>query len=241
MESIRDAFDFCLTSPNAAILTLWPSGGKACVDMAKEYLQSCGAARIYYTSIELSQHAALPVVRALYHGEEWLESNCWYQEQPLETGPPQAPHAGAKWKKELCFKNSENDNYPKTYILHVFVVDVKSTSSIWRRKYSTRAEMARKTGNPGNSCMHITDSQANELSKARCSSGGYSCDDSFAFHCARVLFDENSLFFLNTVCEDEEKMDKYWDKYTNWLSHSPSNPIKFPTEILEALRRTVPL
>ena len=242
MESMNeiDAFQFCLTSPNAVILTLWPSGGKNCVKMAKEYLQSSGAVILYYTTVQLEECAAVPVVRALYHGEEWLESNCWYHEQPLDTGPPEGPHAGAKWKKELCFKNSGvsnaniNPSLSESYILHVFVADVKSTSSLWGTKYSIRAEMARKTGNPGNSCMHITDSQAN-VSQARYSSGGYSCDDSFAFHCARVLFDPKSLSFLNKVglCEDEEKVAKYWDKYTKWLSHSPSNPLSFPKEILE--------
>jgi hypothetical protein len=232
MESVSDAFNFCLTSPNAVILTLWPSGGKTCVKMAKEYLETNGADKVWNTSIELSKYAAVPVVRALYHGEEWLESNCWYHEQPLESGPPEGPHAGAKWKKELCFKNRGKDNNSEKVILHVFVAEVQTTSSLWRTKYSTRAEMATKTGNPGNSCMHITDPQANELLKARYSNRGYSCDDSFAFHCARVLFDDNSLCFLNTVCKDEEKMDKCWDKYTNWLSHSPSNPLKFPTEIL---------
>ena len=238
MESRVDAFQFCLTSPDAVILTLWPSGGKKCVKMAKEYLQTSGAVILYYTTVKIHKYAALPVIRAIYHGEEWLESNCWYHEQPLATGPPEGPHAGAKWKKELCFKNRDVVTNPydsleiEQFILHVFVAEVKSTSSLWGTKYITRAEMARKTGNPGNSCMHITDSQAN-VSQTRYSSGGYYCDDSFAFHCARVLFDYDSFWFLNYVCENEEKTDKYWDKYTKWLSHSPSKPLLFPEEILE--------
>ena len=48
MSSPGDALRFCLTSPNAVILTLWPSGGKKCVEMAKEYLQSCGAEIEFY-------------------------------------------------------------------------------------------------------------------------------------------------------------------------------------------------
>ena len=214
MDSKGDAFKFCLNSPNAVIIIVWPSGGKACVEMAKEYVQACGAVMRYYTLVELAKCAAVPLVRAVYHGEEWLEF-------------------GSKWKKEVCFKNSGKNNDPEKYSLHVLVADAKSTTSLWRTKHSIREEMARKTGNPGDSCMHITDSQVNELSKARCPSSGSSCDSSFAFHCARVLFDDNSLLFLNTVCENEEKVDKYWDKYTDWLSHSASNPLKFPSEILE--------
>ena len=157
MTSTSDALEFCLTSPNAVILTLWPSGGQKCVDMAKDYLKTCGAEVKFYQTIEIKSHAAVPVVRALYHGEDWLESNCWYHEQPLATGPPDGPHAGAKWKKELCFKRTEDDT--ENYVLRIFVVNSKNSTSLWRKKYSTRAEMARKTGNPGNSCMHITDSQ----------------------------------------------------------------------------------
>ena len=231
MSSPDDALKFCLTSPNAVILTLWPSGGKKCVEMAKEYLQSCGAEIRFYEEIQIKKHAATSVVRALYHGEDWLESNCWYNEQPLETGPPSGPHAGAKWKKELCFKS--DDANTENYILRTFIVNAKTSSSLWRRKYSTRSEMARKTGNPGNSCMHITDSQETALSKGHVGEGGYACDDSFAFHCARALLDKDSIYFLNTICKDEEIIDKYWDKYTSWLSHSVALPIKFPDEILQ--------
>ena len=94
--------------------------------------------------------------------------------------------------------------------------------------------MARKTGNPGNSCMHITDSQETVLSKGKehGSESGYACDDRYAFHCARTLLDEKSLFFLNTVCANEENIDKHWNKYTAWLSHSVTCPISFPTELL---------
>ena len=119
MTSISDALEFCLISPNAVILTLWPSGGEKCVDMAKDYLKSCGAEIKFYKTINIKSHAAVPVVRALYHGEDWLESNCWYHEQPLKTGPPDGPHAGAKWKKELCFKSNEVD--PESYVLHIFI------------------------------------------------------------------------------------------------------------------------
>ena len=232
IEDDDDALDFCLTSPNAVILTLWPSGGEKCVEMAKNYLKSCGADIKFYKEIKIKKHAAVPVVRALYHGEDWLESNCWYDEQPLKTGPPSGPHAGAKWKKELCFNSDDEDK--DNYNLRIFIVNAKKATSLWRKKYSTRSEMARKTGNPGNSCMHITDSQENVLSRGHVGEGGYACDDSFAFHCARALLDENSLYFLNNVCVDEKNVDKHWDGYTSWLSHSVSSPAKFPSELLQS-------
>ena len=148
--------------------------------------------------IKVKKHAAVPVVRALYHGEEWLESNCWYNEQPLDTGPPEGPHAGAKWKKELCFKGSLKEEEQDGYVLHIFVVDARNaTSSLWTMKYSTRSAMAKKTGNPGNSCMHITDSQSRVIARESGGNpGGYSCDDSYAFNCARTLLDKDSLSFL---------------------------------------------
>ena len=233
MDSTSKALEFCLTSPNAVILTLWPSGGKDCVEMANEYLERCGAIIKYYSTIKLKSHAAVPVVRALYHGEDWLESNCWYDEQPLETGPPNGPHAGAKWKKALCFKNIEDADWPY-YTLHTFVVDASKASTLWSKKYTTRAAMSRKTGNPGNSCMHITDPQSKALSMGvHGSEGGFACDDSFAFHCARALFDKNSLNFLNIVCADESKYDKHWDTYTTWLSHPVTCPRTFPIELLK--------
>jgi len=228
----NEALEFCLTSPNAVILTLWPSGGKECVDMAKTYLKDCAAELLFDKTIEFIRESAEHVVRALYHGEEWLESNCWYHEQPLKTGPPDGPYAGAKWKKELCFKNKNDSS--ANYILHIFVVNAKNAASLWQRKYSTRAAMARKTGNPGNSCMHITDSQKNVLSqRGNFLEDEYACDDSYAFHCARALLDENSIFFLNTVCTKNRNIDQLWEKYTSWLSHPVKHSVPFPTEILQ--------
>ena len=58
---------------------------------------------------------------ALYDGEDWLESNCWYMEQPLPEGPPSGPLAGAKWKHALCFKGD--------YEPHAIVTDVSDVSS----------------------------------------------------------------------------------------------------------------
>ena len=53
-----------------------------------------------------SDLAELGLVMALYDGEDWIESNCWYAEQPLESGPPPGPCAGAKWKRALCFRGN---------------------------------------------------------------------------------------------------------------------------------------
>jgi hypothetical protein len=38
-------------------------------------------------------------------GEDWIHSNCWYQESNLPEGPPPGPFAGAKWKAALVPSN----------------------------------------------------------------------------------------------------------------------------------------
>ncbi len=215
------AFRFCCECPAAVILTLWPSGG-ACRSMAREYLEQCGATVVHERAVGLRRHAAELAVRALYHGEDWLESNCWYEEQPLPGGPPDGPHAGAKWKTALCFrtggskeggKGADDDDFQ----LHVFVVDAENAPTLWNKKYSTRSKMARVSGNPGNSCMHITDSQATLPSSG--AGSGYDCDASYAFACAKVLLHPSGVKFLNETCADPAMREApHWTEFESWLS-----------------------
>ena len=220
------ALEFCISSPDAVVLTLWPSGYDMCQEQAREYLSECGAKITYETDVTILEHAALHVVRAMYHGEEWLESNCWYEEQPLESGRPDGPHAGAKWKKELCFRTLNSDS---VYALRVFVVDAKDArNTLWSSKYSTRSRMATTSGNPGNSCMHLTDDQAGVVLRkdAHVPATGMGCDDSFAYQCARCLLSEESLHFLNKSCADPEVPESgaMWAAYNKWLSKGGQFP-----------------
>ena len=106
----------------------------------------------------MTESAELLTVMALYNGEEWLESNCWYMEQPLPTGPPTGPFAGAKWKRALCYRN-DADHRP-----HACVCDVSACGgSLWSSKYGIRRTLANKSGNPGNSCIHLTDEQTSQV------------------------------------------------------------------------------
>jgi hypothetical protein len=148
--SAARAISFCATSPNAVVLTVWPSGAGHLAEV-KEWLDRAGVRILHASSVPLaSPMAELLAVMALYDGEEWLETNCWYMEQPLPTGPPEGPFAGAKWKHALCFKGSCEP--------HAIVIDASTaTSSLWTSKYAVRSALARASGNPGNSCIHLTE------------------------------------------------------------------------------------
>ena len=138
--------------------------------------------------------APLLLTLAMYHGEEWLESNCWYMEQPIPTGPPPPPFAGAKWKKELCFKGAYQS-------MRIYVLDTSSSArSLWMEKYSIRSTLAKRTGNPGNSCIHLTDDQSgfNLTNPSLTSSIGHNCDGSYACICARALLEPSSVAFINS-------------------------------------------
>ena len=214
----------CRTSPSAVVLTLWPSG-RHCIDIARAFIASCGAKIVSEHSIEMpidedrtSRLWAQLLTNALYDGEEWLESNCWYSEQPLEElgiglSRPSAPWAGTKWKAALCFRESA--------ALRVFVLDVKSaTRSLWSEKYGVRAAMSRHSGNAGNSCMHLTDDQTTAMRGGR--RHGLDCNSSYAFACARALLHPHSLSFLRSLSEELETLDELsgvrMAKYCAWLS-----------------------
>merc|ERR1712216_702278 len=98
---------------------------------------------------------------AMYWGGDWLESNCWYHEQPLEElglEKPTGVWSGAKWKAALCFREEAP--------MYVFVVNAKNAPGLWYQKYHVRAEMATHSGNAGNSCMHLTDDQKDVVKQA---------------------------------------------------------------------------
>mmetsp|Transcript_19962 Transcript_19962/g.41729 ORF Transcript_19962/g.41729 Transcript_19962/m.41729 type:complete len:225 (-) Transcript_19962:29-703(-) len=212
-----EAVQFCATSPTAAIVTLWPSGHTAS-NRVESWLKSSGATTLYTTEVPASSTLSpLLFTLALYLGEDWLESNCWYMEQPLPCGPPLGPYAGAKWKSALTF------NGPRS--LKVYVVDTNAKPDLWSAKYSFRAELARITKNPGNSCIHITDDQSSAvMNQALEKTDGFSCDASFAFVCSRVLLDPNSVELLNNEMWNDLGLEsaafrKKWGEYVNWLEN----------------------
>ena len=139
----------------------------------------------------------------------------------MSEGRPSGPYAGGKWKKALCFRSHER-------FLHIFILDVnKCRENIWLSKYQIRQEMAELSGNPGNSCIHITDDQSEILAKTANTKenqikyyGG--CNDSYAFSCARCLLNPISVRFLNCDEIDDielgsEKFNAVWERYCKWL------------------------
>ena len=224
------AVAFCATSPSACVLTVWPSGTGE-LNSVREWLDSTGACLVYEAAVPLTtQTAELASILALYDGEEWLESNCWYMEQPLETGPPTGPCAGAKWKHALCFRN-DHSRHPQA-----LVVDVSTaTTSLWRAKYTIRCSLAEQSGNPGNSCMHLTDEQSDATLVAyraghRQSNSGMACDGSFAYTCARALLHPASLDWLNSrdlqgMGLGSAEFRQAWGRYTAWLHEPPAGDV----------------
>jgi hypothetical protein len=77
--------------------------------------------------------------------------------------------------------------------------------------------------------MHITDSQSSIVSPAGiakvANSGGYSCDDSYAYKCSKVLMNPSSLQFLNSpdgvdiagVTFGSVQFRAMWKQYVEWL------------------------
>lgn len=227
--SAASAASFCATSPSAVVLTVWPSGTGHLAEV-KTWLDSCGARILHASPIPLqSPLAEILAVMALYDGEEWLESNCWYMEQPLPSGPPSGPYAGAKWKRELCFKGTSREP-------HAIVLDVSATTeSVWTAKYAIRARLARASGNPGNSCIHLTDRQDQRVladvasGTSRRAAGGMSCDESYAYACARALLHPGSVAWLNSDASGLAARElgspafrAAWSRYTHWLHAPPS-------------------
>ena len=199
MLSGAAALHFCATSTSAVVLTVWPSGTGE-LAAVRQWLDGANARVVHEAAIDVLDDAttSLLTIMALYDGEEWLETNCWYNEQPLETGPPTGPWAGAEWKRALCYRN-EADRRPVA-----LVADVSgATSSLWASKYALRRTLATRSGNPGNSCIHLTDEQHAPVLDAhrrgeRRRAGGMGCDDSYAFACARALLHPASVEWINS-------------------------------------------
>lgn len=218
-SSPERALAFCRASKTAVIATVWPTA-QSQVAEARAWLVGASCEIVHEQAVDLRPAAAVATMLALYHGEEWLESNCWYLESPLPEGPPAGPFAGAKWKAALAFREEAP--------LHVFVVDVADAPRLWTGKYAIREKLRQAVDSLGNSCLHLTDDQAGALAKWRggdgvARGGGMMCDSSYAFHCARVLLNPMSVDFLNSgAASDVEAADfrSRFEAYTNWLSDS---------------------
>ena len=199
--STAQALAFCRTHSTACILTVWPSGMTE-LSTARQWLQDLGGKIVHEARIEITPAASYLYVMALYAGEDWLESNCWYGEQPLPGGRPSGPFPGCQWKRELCFADGCG------CAMHVLVFDAAQCPDIWTEKYSFRAQMASRTGNPGNSCIHLTDDQSRALrlpiAEPTLGGSGMACDASFAYVCARALLNPRSRYFLDVTCAPGE-------------------------------------
>ena len=219
-----DVREFCCSSPSAVMVTVWPTAFSQ-KDAVRQWLSDCGAEIKHESEIRLTQRAGVPACLALYFGEDWLHSNCWYTESPLPEGPPEGPYAGAKWKAALTFRDSTPDP------MAVFVVDAAATDGeLWHTKYRVREKLRKAVGALGNACIHVTDDQTAALGAWRRDDsgsdggGGYSCDSSYAFHCARVLLEPSSVAFLNGADIHSRDFDEQFERFAAWLSSPPGSP-----------------
>ena len=247
-HSLESVLRFTRTNPNAVVLSLWPSAiigpetttaAQRQVDVARSYLQRSGAKLLYESKLEIPESVSTLLVMAMYWGEDWLRTNCWYGEQPLEElgipglERPKGAWPGAKWKKELCFRQESS----VTKTMYVLVADLgdggSSSRRLWSDKYSVRARMARDTGHAGNSCMHLTDDQSRILLARSSSNGGsgsggkgMDCNASYAFACARCLLNPEALKFLVHLAtmrfvDDEslqsEEFQTVFGEFCEWL------------------------
>ena len=210
MTAERTAADFCRTSPHAVIVTVWPTA-HAQAAAARRWVEDCGGKILHDAEVAIGKQGAIATCLALYSGEDWLETNCWYGESPLPEGPPDGPHAGARWKAALTW----TQDAPLT----VLVVDASETGgALWSSKYRVREQLRREVGGLGNCCVHLTDDQTAALRGGGASGGGYACDSSYAYHCARVLLDESSVRFLAEADADAPAFEERFAAYESWLA-----------------------
>jgi hypothetical protein len=98
-----------------------------------------------------------------------------------------------------------------------------------------RREMAEVSGNPGNSCMHLTDPQEDVFAAAHAgdqirmrqlqTGKGHGCDASYAFACARCLLEPAAMQFLNETCADPAFREApHFDTFTDWLVDPSGSP-----------------
>lgn len=217
----ESAMTFCRSSPDAVVVSVWPRAHSQ-TSAVRSWLESNDAEILFTSEVSLNVTSGVPTIMALYQGEDWIHNNCWYGESPLPSGPPAQPYAGAKWKAELTFTESDIQT------LSVFVIDAKKTKtkgSLWSGKYGIREELRRAVGGLGNCCLHLTDDQKFALgnSVGKNAAGGYECDSSYAFHCSRVLLDESSIHFLTDARHDVDGFEENWKKYEAWLSNPNDN------------------
>ena len=215
MLDARQAVEFCRSDPNAVVATVWPTA-RSEANAARGALLASGARLVHERTVAVARRGAVPACMALYHGEDWIHTNCWYDESPLPEGPPEGPFAGAKWKAALAWQQDAP--------LTVFVLDAQGArGSLWRDKYGIRESLRQAVGGLGNACLHLTDDQSEALEAARSGGrgarggGGYACDSSFANHCARVLLDETSVAFLNAADVASPQFAARFEEYTAWL------------------------
>jgi hypothetical protein len=76
LGNAEEALAFCRKSTTAVIATLWPTA-HSLVDETRFWLVESGCAVVHESSVYLTPGASIPAILALYHGEDWLESNCW--------------------------------------------------------------------------------------------------------------------------------------------------------------------
>ena len=170
-----EALKFCCSSATAVVATVWPTAHSQ-ASAARAWLLDSGAKILLEKEVQIAATGAVPTCMALYYGEDWLDSNCWYMESPLPEGPPEGPHAGAKWKAALTFRsNVEGGLSPATIVapvpsspppppMTVIVADAAAAAGkLWRTKYSIRDRLRSSVGALGNACLHITDDQASAL------------------------------------------------------------------------------
>lgn len=271
-SSIEHALKFARTDPDAVVLSLWPSAIEPSIHHRKEseqiraarsYLGGAGATILHEESLEIPCEGSLPLllVMAAYWGEDWLETNCWYGEQPLEElglPRPTGSWPGAKWKKELCFRQVSQAGAASfegeaVMRMHVFVARVPSGNDnsyrrgrIWSEKYSARASMARETGHAGNSCMHLTDDQSrivnSPLSRKLSGGRGMDCNASYAFCCARLLLNPMAMKFLvdasRTIPRDQDLVAKpFLDRFARFCEWLGDRDLE---DVIEATGDNIP-
>ena len=98
--------------------------------------------------------------------------------------------------------------------------------SLWSDKYQLRAQLARDSGNPGNSCIHLTDRQTEAVLARRGASlptgggGGMSCDESYGFGGANP--DPGRWHWPLTLTTDPEPTTRYGFSCARALLHPAS-------------------
>jgi len=92
----------------------------------------------------------------------------------------------------------------------------------------------RQVGSLGNSCLHLTDDQAGALAKWRSGDGvvhggGYECDSSYAFHCARVLLNPMSVEFLNSGAASDVEAADFRPRFEGYTGEIHPHTDRTPT------------